>query len=202
MIAIAPTILRHANRALSASDIEAFALASSPDVVRAHHLGPQHASDPMRLVVAVRTGERCPRLSLARRDALARYILEHSAGALDADALEVVAPDYVGLHVDVRLLATSVEVASEVEDAVRKRLIAFLHPTDGGPEGDGWAFGQRVWPSDIYRVASAIKGVDRVARVVITPVDPAADLDHLAATTLICAEESEIKVHVEAEAGQ
>jgi hypothetical protein len=198
IVAAAPTILRHANRALSASDIEAFALASSSDVVRARHLGPQHASDPMRLVIAVRTGEPCPRPSLARRDALARYILEHAAGALDTDALEVVAPEYVRLRVEVQVFVTSAEVASEVEDTVRKRLIAFLHPTDGGPEGDGWAFGRRVWPSDIYRVVSAIEGVDRVASAVVKAADSAADLDHLAPTALICVEESEIKVHVKA----
>jgi len=196
LIASAPTRLRNANRALSGADMEALAISSSPDVVRARHIMPLNAKDKMRLAVAIRTGQRYPQPSIARRGALAKYILEHAAGMLEPDALDVVAPQYVPVTVTVELLADSSDQISEVETEARKRLAAFLDPIDGGPEGKGWPFGRRLWPSDIHRIIAAISGVDRVTTVKIEP-GKGVDLDRLPASALICAAEDGLKIQVD-----
>ena len=85
---------------------------------------------------------------------------------------------------------------SEVETEARKRLEAFLDPIDGGPEGNGWPFGRRLWPSDVHRIVSAISGVDRVKTVNIDPGE-GVDLDRLPAPALICAAEDGLKIHVD-----
>ena len=120
LIATAPTRLRNANRALSGADMEALAVSSSPDVVRARHIMPREAKDKMRLAVAVRTGQPCPQPSIARRKALAKYILEHAAGMLEPDALDVIPPQYVPVSVTVELLADSSDLISEVETEARR----------------------------------------------------------------------------------
>jgi hypothetical protein len=196
LITTAPTRLRNANRALSGADMEALAMSSSPDVVRARHIMPRNAKDKMHLAVAVRTGQARPRPSIARRKALAKYIIEHAAGMLEPDDLDVIPPEYAPVAVTVDLLANSADVMSEVERAARQRLAAFLDPIDGGPDGKGWPFGRRIWPSDIYRIVSAIPGVDRIAAVKIDP-DRGVDLDRLSAAALICAAENGLKVNVE-----
>jgi hypothetical protein len=175
--------------------MEALAVSSSPDVVRARHIMPRDAKDKMRLAVAVRTGQQNPRPSIARRKALAKYILEHAAGMLEPDDLDVIPPEYAPVTVTVDLLAESADVMSEVERAARERLAAFLNPIDGGPDGKGWPFGRRIWPSDIYRIVSAIPGVDRITAVKIDP-DNGVDLDRLPTAALICAAENGLKVNV------
>jgi Baseplate J-like protein len=201
LLATAPARLRHAGHALAAADMEAFAVSSSPDVIRARFVRARDAADKMRLAVVVRTGQPRPRPSLARAEALAKYLLAHAADILDADALQVVAPDYVPVTVAVRLSATSDDLISAVEDEAVKRIKAFLDPVDGGPDGEGWPFGRRVWPSDIYRLVSAIDGVDRIDPVDLKPEDSAADLDRLAPTAVICAAENGVAVHVQPGAG-
>ena len=196
LIATAPTRLRNANRALSGADMEALAMSSAPDVISAKYIMPGNAKGKMRLAIAVRTGQPQPRPSIARRKALAKYIIEHAAGMLEPDDLDVIPPEYAPVTVTVDLLATSADVMSEVERAARERLAALLDPIDGGPDGKGWPFGRRIWPSDIYRVVSRIAGVDRITAVTIDP-DSGVDLDRLPAAALICAAENGLKVNVE-----
>lgn len=195
IIAGAPALLRHANRAMSAADMEAFAVASSPDVARARLVMPRDPGDALQLAVAIRAKDAQPRPSRARAEALAKYILDHASGGLDADALKVVPPDYVPVKVRVDLLATSAEAVAGVDSAVRERLAKFLHPTDGGPDGDGWPFARRAWPSDIDRVLAGIAGIDRVTNIELNAADR--DLDHLPPTAMICVKEtSDINVEV------
>ncbi|WLA69201.1 baseplate J/gp47 family protein [Bradyrhizobium diazoefficiens] len=191
IIARAPALLRHAGRAMSAADMEAFAVASSPDVARARLVMPREAGDAMQLAVAIRARDARPRPSRARAEALARYILGHASGDLDADALKVVPPDYVPLNVRVDLLATSADAVAGVDSAVRERLARFLHPTDGGPDGDGWPFARRAWPSDIDRVLSGIAGIDRVTNI---EMYAERDLDDLPPTAMICADDINVEV--------
>jgi hypothetical protein len=195
IIASAPALLRHANRAMSAADTEAFAVASSPDVVRARLVTPRSPGEAMQLAVAIRTKDAQPRPSRARAEALAEYILEHASGSLDADALKVVAPDYVPVKVRVDLLATSADAVAGVDSAVRERLARFLHPTDGGPDGDGWPFARRAWPSDIDRVLAGIAGIDRVTNVALSADNR--NLDDLPPTAMICVKDTgDINVEV------
>lgn len=54
-----------------------------------------------------------------------------------------------------------------IEEEVTKKLNSFLHPTKGGPKGDGWPFGRAVYISEIYEVINGVDGVDNVVSVVI-----------------------------------
>ena len=46
--------------------------------------------------------------------------------------------------------------------ALEESLRRSLHPTLGGPEGQGWPFGRAVFKSDLYRVVESVEGVDHV----------------------------------------
>ena len=199
LIATAPARLRHSDRALAPADLEALAVAWSPEIVRARTRGPEGPDEKIKLAIAMRTGSRCPVPSLARREALARYLLERAWGGLEADAIQVVPPDYVRVSVDVEVLASTADRVAQVEDEASCRLKKFLHPIEGGPDGKGWPFGRRIWPSDVHRTLSAVEGVDRIAKVELcarAESGEAADLDDLDSFALVCAEERDIRVRV------
>jgi hypothetical protein len=46
---------------------------------------------------------------------------------------------------------------------VRAALRRFLHPLSGGPDRQGWAFGRRVYESDIYGLIESLPGVQFVS---------------------------------------
>ena len=192
----APARLRHATRALAPPDIEALATGSSPDVVRARCLRGRGCG--IDLVVAIRqTGERCPTPSRARREGIARNIAAAGWGALTPEAIRVRPPHYVHIKVDAVVIARSADGVAQVENDVRKAMVDFLHPIDGGAGGIGWPFGRRPWPSDVQRVAAAVAGVDRVVDVAITARDGGADLDRLGPDAIVCAEEDDISLDVQ-----
>jgi hypothetical protein len=95
------------------------------------------------------------------------------------------------LQVRVDLLATSADAVAGVDSAVRARLAKFLHPTNGGPNGKGWPFARRAWPSDIDRILAGIAGIDRVTRIELCAER---NLDDLPPTAMICA--ADVKVEV------
>ena len=192
----APARLRHATRGLTPPDIEALAIGSSPDVVRARCLRGRGCG--IDLVVAIRqAGERCPVPSRARREGIARNVAAVGWGALTPAAIQVRPPHYVHVRVDAVVIARSAEGVAQVENDVRTAIVHFLHPIDGGAGGLGWPFGRRPWPSDVQRVAAAVPGVDRVVDVAIAARDGGADLDRLGPDSLICAEEDDIGLVVQ-----
>jgi hypothetical protein len=192
--ATAPDRLRHAGQALTPADFEALATASSPDIVRARCSVPVGPKAPIRIAVAARNGSRCPIPTMAQRDALARYLAEAGWGALGQRSVEVTGPVYVRIELEVRLRSRSDRTA-EVEDTATRMLTAFLHPVDGGPDGTGWPFGRRPWPSDVLRALSTISDIDRVEAVDLRPLG-SHSLDALPPDGLICAEAGDIKVRV------
>ncbi|MEA3016222.1 MAG: hypothetical protein QOI38_944, partial [Sphingomonadales bacterium] len=190
----APARLRHATRALTPPDIEALATGSSPDVVRARCLRGRGCG--IDLVVAIRkAGERCPVPSRARREGIARNVADAGWGALAPEAIRVRPPRYVHISVEAAVIARSADGVAQVENDVRKAIVDFLHPMDGGPGGRGWPFGRRPWPSDVQRVAAAVAGVDRVVDVAIAARE-SGDLDRLGADALVCADEEDISLVV------
>lgn len=81
------------------------------------------------------------------------------------------------------VVAVSAEVADPLVTRVATVLRSYLHPLSGGPLGDGWDFGRRPRPSDLYAVVEAIGGVDHVHSLDIA-LSPVAVPDEQLATLL------------------
>jgi hypothetical protein len=195
LAAAAPGFLRHASRALAPPDIEALAVESAPDVVRARCLRGKGCAIELAVVIGG-TGARCPVPTRARREGIARNILAAGWGALAPRSVKVNPPRYVHAEVDLVVRAKSAEAVAGVDQAVRKRLTAFLHPAEGGPDGRGWPFGRRAWPSDIQHAVADIAGLDRIVSVDIKAKDAAQNLDAMPPDGLICVEAADIALVV------
>lgn len=192
----APALLRHGGRALAPADVEALALASAPDVVRARCL--PHEGCGIALAVAIRaTDSRCPVPTRARREGIARNIAEAGWGALDPAAIVVRPPRYVHITVDATVLATRSDAVAGVEHDVRAALAAFLHPLEGGPDGLGWPFGRRARANDLQRAIAGVEGLDRVVAITVAAKDRDTDLDAMPPDSLICVEENDITLNVQ-----
>jgi hypothetical protein len=49
-----------------------------------------------------------------------------------------------------------------VESEVAQTLARFLHPLTGGLDRNGWDFGRKPHPSDLYALLEAVPGVDHL----------------------------------------
>ncbi len=170
LLAGAPDLLRHAGRALTLADVEALAVASATDVVRARCAPPTGPRTPITVTLSVRDGTRRPVPTLARRDAVAALLRSAGWGGLGPAAIVVKAPVYVGATVTVRLVAPRA-VLADVEQSAKTVLTRLFHPVDGGPDGTGWPFGRPATRSDVLRALGAVDGLDRVVSVELSTTD-------------------------------
>jgi predicted phage baseplate assembly protein len=198
VFATAPHQLRHAGRALTPADVEALAVASSGDILRARCRRPESHGDPIRVAVVVRNETtRRPEPTHAQREAVAASVRSAAWGGLSKEAVLVAGPSYFPLSIRVALVAPP-ERWAEVEQGAKERLVSFFDQAHGGPFGTGWPFGRRPDQADVLRVLHAVPGIDRVASVAITTHDglPPAELPW---DGMVSAEETDISVTVVAE---
>ncbi|MEP6620357.1 MAG: putative baseplate assembly protein [bacterium] len=178
LVSRAPRALRHGGRAVALEDYEDLARAASPEVARAKTVPlRQLRDDPLSnlqapgavSVVIVPLSASAKPLPSAGLITLVENSLR---GAITPTAtLTVVGPLYVRVDVTIEIALVALEGASQVEDAAREALRAFLHPLTGGRDGTGWDFGRQPHLSDLYAVVSDVPGVDHVRQLSINQVE-------------------------------
>ena len=196
-----PQQLRHRGRAIAAGDIEWIARDASPEIARARCLsatGPEgfsqrgwisvivvpHASSPQR--------QPAPSAELQRRIA-AR--LRERVPATVARRIRVIEPSYLPVSVGVEAVPLDPNEATLIEARLRRRLDRFLHPLTGGPEGEGWQFGERLQLSNLAVIIENTEGID-YAHDIRLFVGDAEQSESIAVPrdALICAGAHEIKL--------
>jgi predicted phage baseplate assembly protein len=99
---------------------------------------------------------------------LLRTVCEYlDARRLLTTELFVVAPRYVPLKVEARVVIEDDADPGEVRQAVESALAQFLHPLKGGDDGEGWPFGGTLRYSKIVQRAFS-EGVDSVPTLKLT----------------------------------
>jgi predicted phage baseplate assembly protein len=92
--------------------------------------------------------------------------------------LDVLAPRYLPVIVRARLVvwqqailagADENKVKADTEDRIRR----FLHPTRGGPGNQGWAVGQHVFTSDLFRAIMPPQDLGYISTLAVKPDVPA-----------------------------
>ncbi len=170
--------LRHGGRAVTAEDFEDLAREASTAIARVRAIPPTFdpisqadAPNPVGtragqvLLVIVPHGtapKPTPSLELLRQ------VEDHvRARCAPVTQLQVGGPTWVEAHVQTHLLPRQLAEGEAMRARAREALARYLHPLIGGPDGDGWDFGQ--WPnaSELVALLSRVEGVDHVVSVSI-----------------------------------
>jgi predicted phage baseplate assembly protein len=72
------------------------------------------------------------------------------------------APRYRQVRIEADVVVDPAADLAAVKQAVEERLLGYLHPLRGGPDGEGWEFGANVYFSDVVGRVLAVEGVDRI----------------------------------------
>ncbi len=97
------------------------------------------------------------------------FLESHALANLGSDRnIHVKGPSFVECSVNVTVTAVHPEKSDQVELAVLKRLDAFLHPLNGGPERKGWTLGRDVYLSEVSAEIEQVDGVDHVSAVTMS----------------------------------
>lgn len=169
LLARAPRMIRHRERAVTLEDYEDLAILASPAVARAKcvplydlegsPVPTQREAGAVSVIVVPRSTAPKPLPSLELLSRVRDYL---DARRLPNADLFVVGPHYLRVDVDTEVALVSLQGAGEVEAAIFQTLAGFLHPLTGGLDGAGWHFGRRPHKSDVYALIEAIPGVDHV----------------------------------------
>ncbi len=84
----------------------------------------------------------------------------------------VTPPRYLGVTAVIRVRPRLRADPDELRADVLRALYRYFDPLQGGPEGDGWAFGRPVLLGEVFGVAQRIEGVDLIEDARMFPADP------------------------------
>jgi uncharacterized phage protein gp47/JayE len=74
----------------------------------------------------------------------------------------VAPPRYKQVLIEATVLAKPTANPAEVKAKIEKALATYLHPLEGGPDGQGWPPGEDVIFSEVFRVVLQIDGVQEI----------------------------------------
>jgi len=80
-------------------------------------------------------------------------------------------PAYLPVSVRVEVYARPRTNKGQTQAAVEKALYRFIHPTVGGPEGNGWPFERALFHSDIYGLLQGVTNVEHLGSVEFVSFD-------------------------------
>jgi predicted phage baseplate assembly protein len=185
----APNLLRSNERAVTPEDFEILACKASNGIARARCLAVRGD--------AVATADTPVAAPGVVRLQLVPTLSAHVAGPVTAEALEL--PERVRSEVrayldERRLLTCDLELEPAIyswvsilaqlrahPNANRERiqtqatstLYRYVHPTLGGPDGQGWPFGRELMAGELYPLLQQIEGVELVENITLQAVDSA-----------------------------
>lgn len=100
-----------------------------------------------------------PHPSLELRRAVERFL---NRRRLIGTRLLITGPEYTRVTVLASVQILPGNASMRVQNAIAAALQRFLHPLNGGPDGDGWPLGRDVYRSEILQLIDEVEGVDFV----------------------------------------
>lgn len=179
----APKVIRSRDRAMTAEDFEFLTNEALPSrVARVRCLQPRPSDVaqvvPGQVYVLVIPNVNYPagyhnpeELQMRQRDldTITTYLDERR---LLTTRLNVRAPAYRWVSVNVTLGAMPGTDEGAVEKRVMERLYRFLNPLTGGSDGQGWPFGRDLFVADIYQALQGMQDVAFIRNVEIFAAAP------------------------------
>jgi predicted phage baseplate assembly protein len=163
----APREIKSKDRAVTVEDFETLALASpGANVLRAKALPLANPRFPgeqipgaISVIVVPDSDAPNPMPNETTLAAVCAYLNQHR---LLTSEVYVVPPKYHLVRIEADIIVQRQADLAEVSNALHEKLLNYLNPLKGGPDGTGWEFGRDIFYSDIYRIILEDAGVDRI----------------------------------------
>lgn len=163
-------LVRHRDRAVCVDDYADLARKASPeiasatcvathDLIRVPELDNETMPGVVSVIVVPYSNEPRPQPSFQLLRNVKAFLDSRRPVSVD---LIAVGPEYVSTDVVVVAVWKAGYSKANAVVECEKRLDDFLHPVTGGPDGQGWQFGQLPHTSDIYPVLGDIEGLDHI----------------------------------------
>jgi predicted phage baseplate assembly protein len=169
-----PGLIRTHGRTVLSADYEVLALRSEGAKVRRVHAMPGLRSVTGRpepgvvgLVVVPPIDPSRPDVPPVPDEQALRNVARYLASKLAPAGVEIVAapPVYRAIRVEAQVVLDPLADAGKVVTAALQTVRSFLHPLEGGDDGEGWPFGGALRYEALLRRLLAVKGVLRVPRL-------------------------------------
>lgn len=204
----APAQLKTREKAVSPSDFEAVAMATTRELAKVKcepEMNPDGEREPgwVTLLIVPEARREQPVPSLELQDRIQQVVSERAPATLVAQQgprVVVRGPSYAAVSVDADVRTDGVKSISTLKTEIESTLEAYLHPLTGR-DGDGWSFGTLPTEAALADRIGGIAGVDAVLDIDVT-VETGGDRQSIAASredgvardTLVCSGEHEIAV--------
>lgn len=167
--------VRSRNRAVSALDFVSLVKQAAPSLVRAHCIDAAQLGKPgtvLVLVVPEVPSGIVPFELLAPRAEVLESVRDFiDQRRLVGTTVRIEPPKYLGVSVMARVALTPGAVKDTVTSECNDAIARFLHPIQGGYDGDGWPLGRSLSVGDIFGVLQHVDGVQYIETVRLVPVD-------------------------------
>ena len=174
----APMYLRTRHRAVTTSDYEYLARTADPRAARTRCLAGDGAEASVIRLAVVPSISGDPgrpveiEAYLPPSDLLARVAEFLDERRMLGTRLIVEPPFYQRVSVEAKVRLDARADADRVRQQALDSIYRYLHPTAGGPDGNGWPFGRTVAAGELLARLAALSGVEQVDEVRLFRFDP------------------------------
>ncbi len=167
----APHFLKSNDRAITREDFEWLAMEASQEVSRAKCIPEKEENCIKKIIVVIapdyEDGCLYPETGLLD---LVETHLKAKAFAGIREIIEVAGPGYqkINVQVEIKVKEASLSETAIIIDTIKWRLAEYFSPIKGGPDGNGWKFGQMIHRSETAAIIGGVAGVDSISSLIIT----------------------------------
>ena len=156
-------------------DFERLTREADPAIARVRCLPPIEPGKPIRILLVPDVETPAEMLQLddfALPDGMVDRVLAHlDERRMLGSTIEIGTPFYQGVTVAALVAVRPGRPQQLVKERALAALYGFVHPLDGGPDGNGWPFDADLNSALVYQLLEAVDGVERVDEVLFFEYD-------------------------------
>ncbi len=156
LIEKAPKRIKHHYSAVTEDDFNTLVKEASSSVAKVRTMMRPGEID---LVIIPHSKVKKPLSSLALKKEVLEYIESRTSPTAK---INVVDPKYSQVDVKLSIVVSDWSLASTLKNTIHEALDRFLHPLEGGVDGQGWSFGSVANLSDIFHLLGEYEGISYI----------------------------------------